>query len=185
MKYCSTCGHPVEQRIPEGDNRHRYVCISCEEIHYQNPRIVAGTVTLWEGKLLLCRRAIEPRYGYWTLPAGFMENAETTVEAAMRETREEALAEVNVEGLYSIIDVPHINQVHMFYRASLINGEFGAGEESLESQLFELDKIPWSELSFPTVRKTLELFVEDARKDTFGVHIDDIRRPMSASSKTG
>ncbi len=95
MKYCSTCGQPVEQRIPEGDNRHRYVCVSCETIHYQNPRIVAGTVPVWEGQILLCKRAIEPRYGYWTLPAGFMENAETTMEAAARETREEALAEVS------------------------------------------------------------------------------------------
>jgi len=122
MKYCSTCGHPVEQRIPEGDNRHRYVCTNCNTIHYQNPRIIAGTVPVWEGKILLCRRAIEPRYGYWTLPAGFMENAETTVEAAERETLEEALAEINIDDLYSIIDVPHINQVHMFYRATLKNG---------------------------------------------------------------
>lgn len=97
MKYCSTCGQPVEQRIPEGDNRHRYVCVSCDTIHYQNPRIVAGTVPVWEGQILLCRRAIEPRYGYWTLPAGFMENAETTIEAAERETMEEALAEVHIE----------------------------------------------------------------------------------------
>jgi ADP-ribose pyrophosphatase YjhB (NUDIX family) len=183
MKYCSTCGHQVEQRIPEGDNRHRYVCVSCETIHYQNPRIVAGTVPIWEGKVLLCRRAIEPRYGFWTLPAGFMENAETTIEAAARETREEALAEVHIDGLYSIIDVPHINQVHMFYRATLKDGRFGAGEESLESQLFELSDIPWDELSFPTVRKTLELFLEDYRRETFSVHVQDIRRPMSATSR--
>jgi ADP-ribose pyrophosphatase YjhB (NUDIX family) len=179
MKYCSTCGQPVEQRIPEGDNRHRYVCISCETIHYQNPRIVAGTVPVWEGRILLCRRAIEPRYGYWTLPAGFMENAETTVEAAARETREEALAEVDIQGLYSIIDVPHINQVHMFYRAALINGQFGAGEESLESKLFAPDNIPWDEISFPTVRKTLELFLEDMTSESYGVHVTDIRHPMA------
>lgn len=181
MKYCSTCGHPVKQRIPEGDNRHRYVCVNCSTIHYQNPRIIAGTVPVWEGKILLCRRAIEPRYGYWTLPAGYMENAETTVEAAERETLEEALAEVNIEGLYSIIDVPHINQVHMFYRATLKNGTFGAGEESLETQLFALDDIPWDDISFPTVRKTLELFLEDLKKGTFGVHIRDIRRPIAAT----
>ncbi|AHI29740.1 NUDIX hydrolase [Marinobacter similis] len=182
MKYCSTCGHLVEQRIPEGDNRHRYVCVSCETIHYQNPRIVAGTVPIWQGKILLCRRAIEPRYGYWTT-SSFMENAETTIEAAERETREEALAEVDIEGLYSIIDVPHINQVHMFYRATLKNGEFGAGEESLETQLFALDDIPWNELSFPTVRKTLELFLEDFRKESYGVHVQDIRHPMSPSAR--
>ena len=179
MKYCSTCGQPVEQRIPEGDNRHRYVCISCETIHYQNPRIVAGTVPVWEGQILLCKRAIEPRYGYWTLPAGFMENAETTMEAAARETREEALAEVTIHGLYSIIDVPHINQVHMFYRATLTDGQFGAGQESLESKLFTPDDIPWDEISFPTVRKTLELFLNDMKSDSYGVHIKDIRHPMA------
>jgi ADP-ribose pyrophosphatase YjhB (NUDIX family) len=181
MKYCSTCGHLVKQSIPEGDNRYRYVCVSCSTIHYQNPKIVAGTVPVWDGKILLCRRAIEPRYGYWTLPAGYMENAETTVEAAERETLEEALAEVHIDGLYSIIDVPHINQVHMFYRATLKNGHFGAGEESLESQLFAVDEIPWEDISFPTVRKTLELFLEDLKKDVFGVHISNIRHPMTAT----
>ncbi|HLV77181.1 MAG TPA: NUDIX hydrolase [Marinobacter sp.] len=179
MKYCSTCGQPVEQRIPEGDNRYRYVCVSCETIHYQNPLIVAGTVPIWQGKILLCRRAIEPRYGYWTLPAGFMENAETTMEAAARETREEALAEVTIHGLYSIIDVPHINQVHMFYHASLINGEFGPGQESLETRLFAPEDIPWGEISFPTVRQTLELFLEDLKNEHYGVHVKNIRHPMA------
>jgi len=182
MKYCSTCGNPVEQRIPEGDNRHRYVCVSCETIHYQNPNIVAGTVTVWEGQILLCRRAIEPRYGYWTLPAGFMENEETTMEAAARETREEALAEVDIQGLYSMIDVPHINQVHLFYRAQLLDGRFGAGEESLETQLFHPSRIPWSEISFPTVRKTLELFLSDMKTQQFGVHVTDIRHPMAKNN---
>ncbi|MFO8140301.1 MAG: NUDIX hydrolase [Marinobacter sp.] len=179
MKYCSTCGELVEQRIPQGDNRHRYVCASCETIHYQNPRIIAGTVPVWEGKILLCRRAIEPRYGYWTLPAGFMENAETTIEAAARETREEALAEINIEGLYSVIDVPHINQVHIFYRATLKDGQFGAGEESLESKLFTPEEIPWDEISFPTVRKTLELFLAEMDSGNYGVHVSDIRHPMA------
>ena len=134
---------------------------------------------MWEGQILLCKRAIEPRYGYWTLPAGFMENAETTMEAAARETREEALAEVTIHGLYSIIDVPHINQVHMFYRATLTDGQFGAGQESLESKLFTPDDIPWDEISFPTVRKTLELFLNDMKSDSYGVHIKDIRHPMA------
>lgn len=178
MNYCSTCGHPVEQRIPAGDNRHRYVCPSCETIHYQNPRIVAGTVPVWENKILLCRRAIEPRHGYWTLPAGFMENSETTVEAAVRETLEEALAAVNIEDLYTIIHVPHIDQVHMFYRASLTDGQFGAGEESLESALFAIEDIPWDELSFPTVRRTLEYFAEDMQSDSYPIRISDIRHSI-------
>ena len=178
MKYCSTCGHQVEQRIPQGDNRHRYVCISCETIHYQNPRIVAGTVPIYEDKILLCKRAIEPRYGYWTLPAGFMENSETTVEAAARETLEEALADVKIDDLYTIIHVPHIDQVHMFYRATLNEERYGAGEESLETRLFSLDEIPWEELSFPTVKRTLELFIEDHRQSSFPVHVEDIRYQM-------
>lgn len=178
MKYCSTCGHPVEHRVPSGDNRHRYVCPSCETIHYQNPRIVAGTVPVWEGRILLCRRAIEPRYGYWTLPAGFMENSETTDEAAARETREEALAEVTIDDLYTIIHVPHIDQVHMFYRASLTDGRYGAGEESLETELFALDAIPWEEISFPTVKRTLEHFVEDMRTNRFPLRVSDIRHRM-------
>ncbi len=181
MKYCSTCGHQVEQRIPQGDNRHRYVCVSCETIHYQNPRIVAGTVPLFEDKILLCRRAIEPRYGYWTLPAGFMENSETTTEAAARETLEEALAEVTIDELYTIIHVPHIDQVHMFYRATMPTEQFGAGEESLETRLFKMDEIPWDELSFPTVKRTLELFIEDHRRSSFSVHVEDIRYRMGKS----
>lgn len=183
MKYCSGCGERVEQRIPEGDNRHRYVCTHCDIIHYQNPLIIAGTVAVWNNRILLCRRAIEPRYGYWTLPAGFMENQETTEEAAARETREEALAEVDMNGLYAIINVPHINQIHMFYRATLINGAFGAGQESLESQLFEPSDIPWRDLSFPTVRKTLELFIKDMKQQSFGVHVDSIRHPMAQTGK--
>jgi ADP-ribose pyrophosphatase YjhB (NUDIX family) len=181
MNYCSDCGEQVEQRIPDGDNRHRYVCTHCNVIHYQNPRIIAGTVPVWDNRILLCRRAIEPRYGYWTLPAGFMENQETTIEAAARETREEALAEVHIEGLYAVIDVPHIDQVHIFYRATLVNGEYGVGEESLETQLFEPSEIPWEELSFPTVRKTLELFISDMKQQAFGVHVDSIRHPMPKS----
>lgn len=178
MKYCSTCGGYVEQRIPQGDNRYRYVCVSCETVHYQNPRIVAGTVPVMDDQVLLCRRAIEPRYGFWTLPAGFMENSETTLEAAARETLEEALATVTMEDLYTIIHVPHIDQVHMFYRATLTSKDFGAGEESLETRLFALGDIPWAKLSFPTVRRTLELFLEDHRNDHYGVHVEDIRYRM-------
>ncbi|MFE8072060.1 NUDIX hydrolase [Marinobacteraceae bacterium S3BR75-40.1] len=178
MKYCSQCGEPVEHRVPEGDNRPRHVCPSCGQIHYFNPRIVAGTIPCWQGKVLLCKRAIEPRYGYWTLPAGFMENAETTTEAAMRETWEEARARVDVEGLYTMVNVPHIDQVHLFFRASLIDGEYGVGEESLDVQLFEEDNIPWEELAFPTVKETLEHFFADRQQNDFQVRVSDIRRPM-------
>ncbi|OZG70119.1 NUDIX hydrolase [Hahella sp. CCB-MM4] len=174
MKFCSQCGNPVEQRVPDGDNRHRHVCPTCDTIHYINPKIVAGTIPVYEDKILLCRRAIEPRLGYWTLPAGFMEMNETTSQAAIRETWEEAEARVNLEGLYTMIDVPHIGQVHIFYRATVINGEFGIGPESLETKLFREEDIPWEEIAFPTVKYTLEHYLEDRQSRSFPVHVKDI-----------
>ena|SRR5690606_13355223 len=174
MKFCSNCGAPVEHRIPPGDNRPRYVCPACGVIHYQNPNIVAGTVPIHGDKVLLCRRAIEPRRGFWTLPAGFMENKETTTEAAIRETWEEAAAEVELSGLYTVINLPHIDQVHMFFLARLIDGKFGIGEESLEVALFSEAEIPWDEIAFPTVRQTLENFFADRHHHEFPVRVTDI-----------
>lgn len=176
MKFCSACGAPTEHRIPEDDTRPRHICTQCKTIHYQNPNIVAGTIPVYEDKVLLCRRAIEPRHGYWTLPAGFMENQETTTEAAMRETWEEAEARVNIDGLYTVINVPQIDQVHMFFRATLIDGAFGVGVESLETKLFLEEEIPWDDLAFPTIRKTLQLFFEERRLGVFNVHVTDIVR---------
>jgi ADP-ribose pyrophosphatase YjhB (NUDIX family) len=172
MNFCSQCGEQVIQRIPEGDSRLRYVCEHCHTIHYQNPNIVAGSLPVWEGKVLLCRRAIEPRLGYWTLPAGFMENGESVEQAARRETVEEACATLHNLQLYTLIDVPHISQVHVFYRADLLRPDFAAGVESLEVQLFDEADIPWDELAFHTVRRTLECFFADRRKGVFPVHTD-------------
>lgn len=188
MKFCSECAHPVALAIPEGDNRPRYVCPNCHAIHYQNPKLVIGSIPVWEqdGKLqiLLCRRAIEPRYGYWTLPAGFMENEETTEQAAVRETEEEAGADVELGKLFTLLNVAHVHQVHLFYLARLRNLDFAPGEESLEVQLFTQDEIPWDELAFPTVRSTLELFFADRVKvregGSYGFHSRDIVRPMLA-----
>ena len=182
MKFCSQCGSNVEQKIPEDDNRPRYVCVKCDIIHYQNPNIVAGTIPLNGEKILLCRRAIEPRYGFWTLPAGFMENQETTTEAALRETWEEAEAKVEINALYSVINVPQIDQVHMFFLAKMLDDKFGAGPESLETQLFCEAEIPWDELAFPTVKKTLKLFFEDRKNGLLtqdrhiNTHVCDIIR---------
>ena len=188
MKFCSECAHPVALAIPEGDNRPRYVCPNCHTIHYQNPKLVIGSIPVWEqdGKLqiLLCKRAIEPRYGYWTLPAGFMENEETTEQAAVRETEEEAGADVELGKLFTLLNVAHVHQVHLFYLARLRNLDFAPGEESLEVQLFTQDDIPWDELAFPTVRSTLELFFADRVKvregGSYGFHSRDIVRPMLA-----
>ncbi|SDL92996.1 ADP-ribose pyrophosphatase YjhB, NUDIX family [Modicisalibacter muralis] len=173
MKFCSNCGHNVRFAIPEGDDRSRYLCDACGAIHYQNPRIVAGTLPIRDGRILLCRRAISPRMGYWTLPAGFMENAETTLEAAARETREEACAEVEIHDLYTLIDLPHINQVYMIFRADLI-GDFAAGPESQEVAMFAEADIPWDELAFPTIERTLRHYFHDRRDGVFPLHIGAI-----------
>ncbi len=186
MNFCSDCGHPVSLQIPPDDNRPRHVCNHCGVIHYQNPKMVIGSIPLWDhddgGRVLLCRRAIEPRHGYWTLPAGFMENNETTAEAAARETLEEAGARIELQGLFSLLNVPHVDQVHLFYRARLLDLDFAAGTESLEVRLFHEAEIPWDELAFPTVSQTLRLFFADLaghrQGRAFGVHALDITRRL-------
>jgi ADP-ribose pyrophosphatase YjhB (NUDIX family) len=178
MKFCSVCGHDVVSRIPPGDNRERFVCDHCGTIHYQNPRNVVGTVPVWGDQVLLCRRAIEPRYGYWTLPAGFMEIGETTSEAAARETLEEAGAQVEVQALFSLLNVPHVSQVHLFYLARMVDPTYYAGEESLEVKLFHESEIPWGEIAFPTVSQTLRFFFADRAAGSFGMHAEDIFRSL-------
>ncbi|MGB9988602.1 NUDIX hydrolase [Massilia sp. SM-13] len=186
MKFCSECAHPVELAVPAGDNRPRYVCVNCSTIHYQNPKMVIGSIPVWERdgelKILLCKRAIEPRYGFWTLPAGFMENNETTADAAARETQEEAGANIDLGKLFTLLNVSHVHQVHMFYLATLRDLDFAPGEESLDVKMFTEAEIPWDELAFPTIRKTLELFFADRKKVRegagYGFHEHDITRPM-------
>jgi ADP-ribose pyrophosphatase YjhB (NUDIX family) len=175
MKFCPNCAAPVARRVPPGDSLPRWVCDACGSIHYQNPRLVIGTVPEWEGRVLLCRRAIEPRYGYWTLPAGFMENDETTGEAARRETLEEAGARVELAGAFSMISVPHVNQVHLFYRARLLDLDFRPGAESLEVALYEEAKLPWKEIAFRTVGATLKHWFADRARGAFGFHSEDIK----------
>lgn len=170
MNYCTQCGTHVELRIPEGDSHLRHVCPQCGEIHYQNPKVIVGCIAQWEQRILLCRRAIEPCYGLWTLPAGFMENGESTSQAALRETYEEACARVSIERLFALINIPHISQVHLFYRARLLDTNFGAGEESLETQLFSEDKIPWHELAFSSVDQCLKAYFGDRRTGRFEFH---------------
>ena len=191
MKFCSECAHPVELQVPDGDNRPRYVCRQCTTIHYQNPKLVVGSIPVWEegGQLqvLLCKRAIEPRYGYWTLPAGFMENSETTGEAALRETEEEAGADIELGQLFTLLNVAQVHQVHLFYLARLRSLDFAPGIESLDVRMFAEHEIPWDELAFPTIRTTLELFFADRVKmregGQYGFHSRDIVRPMRLSSE--
>ena len=186
MKFCSECANPVSLLVPQDDNRPRYVCRNCGLIHYQNPKMVVGSIPVWElngaAQILLCKRAINPRHGYWTLPAGFMENDETTTDAAARETLEEAGARIELHELFSLLNVPHVQQVHMFYRATLLDLDYAARIESLEVKLFTEAEIPWDEIAFPTVAHTLKFFFADLRKikegGAFSFHSHDVAKPM-------
>lgn len=174
MNFCAQCGARVELRIPPGDTLPRHVCTQCATIHYLNPRLVVGCVAQWQGKVLLCRRAIEPRLGLWTLPAGFMENSETTNQAALRETLEEACARIEIDELFALINVPYISQVHLFYRGQLLDTDFAAGEESLETALFCEADIPWSQLAFRSVTLCLRAYFADRRAGQFKFHEDEL-----------
>lgn len=174
MKYCSHCSHPVAVRIPAGDNLPRFVCEFCGTIHYQNPKIVAGCIACWEDRILLCRRAIEPRHGMWTVPAGFMENGETVAQAAARETVEEACAEVQDLRLHGLFNIPHISQVYIMFHAQLVAPRFAAGAESLDVKLVKEQEIPWDELAFPVVHHSLKLFLADRAADRYDTHMLDI-----------
>jgi len=176
MNFCSNCGADVHWRIPVGDNLPRYICDSCNTIHYQNPKVVAGCIPEWEDKILLCKRAIEPKYGLWTLPAGFMENNETTAEAASRETLEEANAQVDTLSLYALFDIPHISQVYLIYRARMINLQFTPGQESLEVALYKEEEIPWDQLAFPVIAETLRRYFNDKNNNAFSFHVGKIQR---------
>ncbi len=178
MTFCSQCGARLTMRVPPGDHLPRYVCESCGTIHYQNPRLVVGCVPEHEGRILLCRRAIEPRRGFWTVPAGFMENGETLQQAAARESREEALIEVEIGSLLSIVHVLHAHQVHVFFRATMPKSAHGAGPESLETALVSPENIPWPELAFPSTEFTLRRFLEDRAAGRDGHHFTALARRL-------
>lgn len=175
MKFCSECAHPVNYEIPEGDNRKRAVCSNCGTIHYVNPRIIAGTLPTFENKILLCKRAIEPRKGYWTLPAGFMEQEESLEEGAVRETFEEAGINITCGPMLSSISVPFISQVHIFFLAEMATSEHATStSESLEVKLFDVKDLPWDEIAFPTVKKTLKHYLDDIEKGELNTRVFDI-----------
>lgn len=180
MKFCNLCGSAVELLVPKGDTLPRHVCGSCGEIHYLNPKVVVGCIPRWQDRILMCRRAIEPRYGLWTLPAGFLENGETTIEGAARETLEEAAARVRVTQLYTLFNLPHINQVYVMFLADLDEPEFGPGTESLEVALYDEPEIPWRQIAFPVIEQTLKLYFDDRRRGHFGVHTGDVVRLPTA-----
>lgn len=176
MNYCSQCGGGVDLAIPEGDHLPRHICSQCGEIHYQNPKVVVGCIPEYEQQILFCKRAIEPRFGYWTLPAGFMENAETSAEGAQRETLEEACAQVEILELFSMFNLPHINQIYLLYRARLSEPDFSPGSESLEVKLLDEQQVPWDEMAFPVITESLKRYFADRKAGHFGFHSGDMIR---------
>lgn len=174
MNFCSACGAQLTLKIPVGDSLPRHVCNACGSIHYRNPRLVVGALPVWEDRVLLCRRAIEPRHGKWTLPAGFMENGETVADAARRETLEEACARIDLGEMYTLISVPQINQVHVIYRSRLLDLDFAPGVETLELRLFSEEEIPWDDIAFRTIAMTLRHYFADRRDGRYGLHTEDL-----------
>ncbi|MDW3650066.1 MAG: NUDIX hydrolase [Bacteroidia bacterium] len=172
MNYCSNCGsEQLVKKIPEGDNRPRICCENCDSIHYRNPKMVVGCLPVWEGKILLCKRAIEPRKGYWGLPAGYLENKESVEEGALRETLEESGAEVDIVRMHAIYNIPRISQVYIFFLADMRGPELDPGEESLEAKLFELDEIPYEEMAFPSSSYAIRKYIEDLKEGFKAVHL--------------
>ncbi len=178
MNFCSNCGAPVISKIPEGDHRARFVCESCGTVHYQNPLLVLGCVPQWQDKILLCRRAIEPRRGFWTMPAGFMENGETLQAAAARECHEEALATVDIGSLLAVVNVTHAHQVHVMFRARLLEPSYAPGPESLEVVLCAESEVPWDALAFPSVEFTLRRYFADRAAGREDHHFTELLRPL-------
>lgn len=174
FKHCKACGSKVEYKVPADDNRERATCTACATVHYENPLNVVGTLPVWEDKVLLCRRNIEPRHGFWTLPAGFMELGETIEQGALRETEEEAGARVELQGLYTLLSVARVGQVHFFYRARLLDTNFAPGPETIEARLFSEAEMPWEDLAFRTVKDTLRHYFDDRRRGQYGLLCADI-----------
>jgi len=174
IRHCKTCGGATDYRVPADDNRERATCTVCGTVHYENPLNVVGSLPVWRDQVLLCRRAIEPRHGLWTLPAGFLELGETTEQGALRETAEEAGARVKLLGLYTVLNVVRVGQVHLFYRAELLDADFAPGSESLEVRLFREDELPWEQIAFRTVGETLRHYYADRARGRFELHCGDI-----------
>ena len=179
LKFCSDCGSVVVSKVPDGDHLPRFVCVTCGIVHYQNPLLVLGCVPQWEDKILLCRRAIEPRLGFWTVPAGFMENGETMQHAAARECWEEATARVEIGSLLAVVNVTHARQVHVMFRARLLSPQFSPGAESLEVGLYTEEEIPWADLAFPSGEFTLRRFFADRAAGREDHHFTELTRPMT------
>jgi ADP-ribose pyrophosphatase YjhB (NUDIX family) len=185
MNFCSNCGSRVAFRVPPGDNRPRFVCDSCGTIHYQNPRVVVGCLPVHEGRILLCKRAIEPRLGFWTVPAGFMENAESLQQGAARECQEEAMADVEIGSLLSLVSILGAHQVHVFFRAKLRTPDFGPGPESLEVKLVTPEEIPWTDIAFQSTTFSLQKYLSDLAAGREDQHVTVLDRGLPGGSRAG
>jgi len=174
MKYCSNCGARVTSRIPSGDDRPRFVCDACQSIHYENPKIVVGSIPERGDRILLCRRAIKPRLGKWTLPAGYLENGESLVEAAKREAYEEARARLTDLTPYALFNLTFVNQVYVIFRCRLVDHDYRPGAESSEVRLLAEHEIPWDQMAFSSIRETLKRYFRDRKKGAFPLHMADI-----------
>jgi ADP-ribose pyrophosphatase YjhB (NUDIX family) len=185
MKYCTQCGSRVKQEIPHGDDRLRDICTQCGFIHYHNPKMVVGCIPVWEEKILLVKRSIEPRYGKWTLPAGYLENGESVAEGAARETREEANARVSSLKPFALFNMPQINQIYFMFLSSLENTDFGAGHESLDARLYREEEIPWEKIAFKVIKRTMELFFENrSAGGEYPFHMEDIYFDRSVKERS-
>ena len=182
MNYCSNCGDTVKFYTPAGDDRPRYLCESCGIIHYENPKVVVGTIPEMDGKILLCRRSIEPRSGKWTLPAGYLENDENVAQGAERETLEEAEARIEIIAPYALFNICYVNQIYVMFRARLLDDKFKAGKESSEVQLFLEEDIPWDQIAFTVIQKTLRLYFKDRPAGEYPFHIGDILSKMEINA---
>ena len=178
MNFCSHCGAGLTQKIPAGDDRQRFVCMSCEMVHYENPKIVVGCIPIWKDQVLLCRRAIEPRHGKWTLPAGYLEKGETVADGAKRETFEEATAKVENITPYALYKLAFVSQIYLMFRGNLAEPKFKPGHESLEVDLFHEDSIPWDDMAFSVIAVTLQQYFKDRPSGHFPFYIDDIQPPF-------
>ena len=180
MKFCPDCAAPLQMLTPPGDTRPRAVCPACGHVHYENPRVVVGCVPEWQGRILLCQRAIAPRRGYWTTPAGFLEIGETLQTGAARESLEEAEARVQIGSMLAVTDVLHAAQVHVTFRARMLEASYGVGLESLQVGLYELSAIPWEQLAFPSITFALRCYVEDRQAGREQLHFNSVQRPLSS-----
>lgn len=176
MKYCSQCGGSLSYRIPPGDDRPRYMCDDCGAVHYENPKVVVGCIPVWEDKLLLCRRAIEPGYGKWTLPAGYLEKGETAEQGAIRETYEESGARVEIMQPYALFSLTFADHIYFMFHARMLSSDFAPGKESLSVKLFGESEIPWSEIAFSVIRETIERFFKDRSDDRLRLQVGEVVR---------